>query len=346
MEILKHNIKTNIPLKDHSTFRIGGPAKFFVEVDDLQRLANVLNWAQDHQQKVFVLGGGSNVLFMDDGFDGLIIKLINKDVKTEIVAGDGITIRCGAGLSLARLVSQSFKVGAIGLEWAVGIPGTVGGAVRGNAGAFGGEMKDVVKEVQAINFNTCRLDLKKQFNDVVIQPNQLKKNIEYACRNIIQKFNNKECEFGYRNSIFKKIPGLTIWEIEIKLSADKNEKAKEMAKNLLSKRQQKQPPITKFPSAGSVFKNPKVPSEVIRKFEHDQETKSRQGKVPAGWLIARAGLLGKKIGGAMVSKDHGNFIVNTGNATAQDVLLLISIIKTLVRNKYNVHLQEEICVIH
>ena len=345
MTNLAHNIKENVPLAPHTTFKIGGPARFFVEVDDLVRLSNVLDWARDHQQKVFVLGGGSNLLFMDEGFDGLVIKLKNNDLKTEIKEGDGITIRCGAGVKLAKLVSESFKNHAKGLEWAIGIPGTVGGAVRGNAGAFGGEMKDVVSQVKTINIRSCQI-FKKDFANPSVSPNELKQDIEYACRNMTQTFNNKECEFSYRNSIFKENTCLIIWEVELKLKDDKQNEAKKIAEEYLKKRQKKQPNITKYPSAGSVFKNPKVSPEVIAKFEHDQETKARDGKVPAGWLIARAGLLGKRIGDAMVSKEHGNFIINMGKAKADEVLLLISIIKTLVRNKYGVHLQEEICVVH
>ncbi len=344
MAILEHDIKENISLALHTTFKIGGPARFFVEVDDLQRLANVLKWAKEHQQKIFVLGGGSNLLFMDNGFDGLVIKLTNKELTTT-VRGDKIIIQAGSGTLLSKLVAESFKNKAQGLEWAIGIPGTVGGAIRGNAGAFGGEIKDVVVEVQTINIKSCEL-VKKDFTSPSIFPNELKSEIEYACRNMMQVFNNKECEFDYRTSIFKENNCLIIWNTKIVLSQDKEDNAKKIAQGYLEKRKSKQPNVTKFPSAGSIFKNPMVSKKIQEKFKHDTEMESKNGKVPAGWLIARCGLLGKKIGGAMVSKEHGNFIINTGKAKADDVLLLISIIKTLVRNKYGVHLQEEICIVH
>lgn len=345
MEILKHSIRTNVPLKDYSTFKLGGPAKFFVEVDDLQRLANVLKWAQAHQQKVFMLGGGSNILFMDQGFDGLVIRLINKEIKVEIIENDGITIKCGAGAGLAKLVAESFKNNAQGLEWAVGIPGTVGGAVRGNAGAFGGEMKDVVKKVKAINAKSCKL-IKKDFVNLSISPNELKENIEYACHNMTQIFNNKECEFGYRESIFKETTCLLVWEVEISLRAGDGAKSKKIAKEYLSKREQKQPNVAKYPSAGSIFKNPQVSKKIQEKFKHDTGTESRNNKVPAGWLVTRCGLNGKRIGDAMIAEDHGNFIVNMGEAKASDVLILISIMKTYVRDKYGVQLREEISIVH
>jgi len=342
--MLPHNIKSNISLKKYTTFKIGGPARYFVEVDDLPRLAHVLNWARKNQQKVFVLGGGSNLLFMDDGFDGLVVKLVNNDLTTSILE-EKIEINCGAGLQLGRLVQESFKIQALGLEWAIGIPGKVGGAIRGNAGAFGGEMKNVVKNVQVINFKSREFRQQKEMKPFVA-PNEIKKDIDPFCRNIIDNFSNEDCEFTYRGSIFKENPGLLIWAADFVLQKDTQQLAPKIAQDLLRKRREKQPSLTRFPSAGSVFKNPKVPLEIIIKFEHDTETKARDNKVPAGWLIAQCGLLGKRIGGAMISDFHGNFIVNVDNATAQDVLLLISLIKTKVRNKFNIHLQEEICIVY
>jgi len=344
MTALEHSIKENISLKEYTTFKIGGPARFFVEVDDLQRLEGVLEWAQDHQQKIFVLGGGSNLLFMDEGFDGLVIKLTNKNIKTEIENGVA-KIRCGAGISLSTLVATSFKNNLAGLEWAAGIPGTVGGAVRGNAGAFDGEMKDVITEVQAVSLKNCKA-IKGGHASVIIYPNELGEDIAENCKNIIQTFNNRDCEFGYRSSVFKENNGLMIWEVEVKVAAGNGDKSKKIASEIIKKRDSKQPNVTKFPSAGSIFKNPKVSKQVQNKFKYDTGMDARNGKVPAGWLIGRCELRGQRIGGAKISDEHGNFIINTGKATASDIILLISIIKTKVRNKYDVHLQEEICIVH
>ena len=344
MSTLKHRIKQGVSLKKYSTFKIGGKANFFVEVDDLQRLEGVLGWAQDHQQKVFILGGGSNLLFMDEGFDGLVIKLANKDIKTEI-NNDTVKIRCGAGTSLSKLVATSFKNSLVGLEWAAGIPGTVGGAVRGNAGAFGGEMKNVITEVQAISLRTCKMT-KNTYSSVIIYPNELGEEIAENCKNIIQTFNNRDCDFKYRSSVFKENNGLMIWEVEFRLVSGDGRESKKIATENIKKRDAKQPSVTKFPSAGSIFKNPKVSKEVQKKFKHDTGVETDGGKVPAGWLVGRCGLRGKKIGEAKVSDKHGNFIINTGKATANDIMLLISIIKTKVRNKYGVQLQEEICIVH
>ncbi len=344
MTTLPHGIKQGVSLRKYTTFKIGGKTDFFVEVDDLKRLEGVLGWAQDHQQKVFILGGGSNLLFMDEGFDGLVIKLVNKNIKME--SSEGITkIRCGAGVTLSKLVATSFKNNLTGLEWAAGIPGTVGGAVRGNAGAFGGEIKDITTEVQTISLKNCKV-AKGSYASVIIYPNELGEEIEEMCKNIMQTFNNRDCNFKYRNSVFKESNGLMIWEVEVRLTAGDGNKSKQIASEHIKKRDSKQPNITKFPSAGSVFKNPKVSEEVQQKFEYDTGIKAKNEKVPAGWLIARCGLTGKRIGDAMIGKKHGNFIINMGSAKSSEVLLLISIAKTLVRNKYGVHLQEEICVVH
>lgn len=344
MRASEHNIKQGVSLKKYTTFKIGGKADFFVEVDDLQRLEGVLEWAQDHQQKIFVLGGGSNLLFMDEGFDGLIIKLTNKNIKMEF--NNGTTkIRCGAGVPLSKLITTSFKNNLVGLEWAAGIPGTVGGAVRGNAGAFGGEMKDIITEVQAVNLRNRKV-IKGGHASVIIYPNELGEEITENCKNIIQTFNNRDCEFKYRGSVFKENNGLMIWEMEIQLTSGDENKGKKIATENIKKRDLKQLNVIKFPSAGSIFKNPKVSEKVQKKFKYDTGIKARNEKVPAGWLISRCGLRGQKIGEAEVSDRHGNFIINTGGATAKDVMLLISIIKTKVRNKYGVQLQEEICIVH
>ncbi len=341
---LPHNIKERISLKEYTTFKIGGLARYFVEVDDLRRLEGILKWARNNQQKIFILGGGSNLLFMDDGFDGLIIKMANNNLKINI-RGDQAEILCGAGTKLSKLVAQSFKYNITGLEWAVGIPGTVGGAVRGNAGAFGGEMKDIVSEVKILNLKSCELEKITNFESVV-HPNELTKDVGNNCKNIVQTISNKSCNFNYRKSLFKDNTCLVVWGVKFLLKIGDGDKSKKIAEGYLQKRKLKQPEVTKFPSAGSVFKNPVVNDEIQEKFKYDTGVEAKNNKVPAGWLVSRCGLLGKKIGGAMVSKEHGNFIINIGKATSEDVLMLISIIKTLVRNKYEVHLQEEICVVH
>jgi UDP-N-acetylmuramate dehydrogenase len=136
------NIQKNIPLAPLTTFKIGGPAKFFVEVSDEEALLEALQFANENNLKVFVLGGGSNILVSDEGFDGLVIKLKASDIPVEAIRE--LPLRCWAGENLASVVSLAKDNSLAGLEWATGIPGTIGGAVFGNAGAFGKWMEDVV----------------------------------------------------------------------------------------------------------------------------------------------------------------------------------------------------------
>ncbi len=316
-------IKKDIPLKEYSTFKIGGPAKFFCKVKNLDELEEAMEWAKKKNQKVFVLGGGSNVLFSDDGFDGLVIKIANDEMKKVKSEGEKELILCAAGVPLAKIVNYSLKKGLSGLEWAIGIPGTIGGAIRGNAGAFGGEMKNSVKSVRCIE-----LDISKKSTGK------------------LQEFEKEDCCFDYRNSVFKQSGNLLIWDCILNFEKKDVGKLQEEVQELISKRREKQPELMQYPSAGSVFKNPVASKKAREEFEKDKEIKCKDEKIPAGWLIERCGLKGHKIGDAMVSDKQANFIVNTGEATAEDVAILISLIKTKVRNQFGLQLEEEIQIVN
>lgn len=307
-------IGKNVSLKKYSTFKIGGPAKWFCEVKTKEELEEALKWAGEKKERYFILGGGSNVLFMDNGFDGLVIKVMNDGLEMISENKNQITIEVGAGALLSRLVSQCMRDGLTGMEWAVGIPGTVGGAVRGNAGAFGGETKDSVKKV---------IFWDKEW----------------------KTFNCSNCQFEYRSSWFKRNAQAVIWSCLVELKkGDQREIEKQMGV-LMTKREEKQPQLFKEPSAGSVFQNLTCSKELIGEFERDKEIKCKDEKVPAGWLIERVGLKGKRIGGAMISEKQANFIVNLGGATAEEVITLMSLMKMKVRNKFGVQLKEEVQVV-
>ncbi|MEA2006784.1 MAG: UDP-N-acetylmuramate dehydrogenase [Patescibacteria group bacterium] len=309
-------IKKNIQLKDYSTFKIGGPAKFFCEVRTIEDLSEALTWARENKQRFFILGGGSNILFMDKGFDGLVVKVNNEEIKIVSSNENGVIVSCGAGAKFSNLVKFSLENKLSGLEWAIGVPGEVGGAVRGNAGCFGGEMKDVVKKVEVLK----------------IEKGEKEKKVALS---------NQECKFDYRNSIFKMDPSFVIWDCELELKKGDINKSKKEIHEIIKKRKERQPALSEFPSIGSVFKNPKANQDVIRQFEEDNNVKCRGDKVPAGWIIEQCDLKKKRIGGAMLSDQQANFILNMGNATADDVLILISLVKMKVRNKFNVQLEEE-----
>ncbi len=253
-------IQKNVPLKKYTTFQIGGRAKYFFVAKNKDDAIRAVLWAEKNKIPFFILGGGSNLLVADRGYKGLVIR---------------------TGKSLSLYVSK-------GLEWAVGIPGTIEGAVYGNAGSFKKSMKDIVERVEVFNTETKKITI----------------------------FKNKDCKFAYRESIFKRNKNLIILSVKIKLKKSSPRKIKEYA----NYKKETQP--LNFPSAGSVFKNPKG--------------------YFAGELIEKCGLKGKKIGNAKISEKHANFIVNLGNARAEDVIKLINLVKKSVKNKFGKNLEEEI----
>lgn len=310
-------IQENIPLSRYTTFQIGGPAKFFCEVKNEKELEDAVIWAKDKKIAAFVLGGGSNVLVSDNGFDGLVIKMTNgtnenfPSVKMKMEGGK-MYLECWAGENLSNIMKMAADSSLAGLEWAAGIPGTVGGAVRGNAGAFGGCIENNIEAVRVYDM----------------------KNLEE------QGFRKENCQFAYRDSIFKQNEHLVVSYVILRLEKRTKAEIDQKIKENLERRNQKQP---QGRSAGSVFKNPVVKNkQIIERFEKDKNVKCKDDKVPAGWLVAEAGLLGRKIGGARVSEDHGNFVLNSGDASAEDVIMLISVIKQKVRHEFEIELEEEI----
>lgn len=312
-------IQEKISLKEYSTFKIGGEADYFCIVKEKKDLTDAIDFAKRNNLKIFFLGGGSNVLFSSGGFSGLVVKIENESLKMSEGVGSKVKINCGAGISFNKLVSFATQNALTGLEWAAGIPGTVGGAIRGNAGAFGKEIKENVAQIFAVDTNDKELKIHK------VEPSA--------------------CGFEYRSSAFKEAPNILVWEVELELEKGDAEVIKQTTKEIMQKRNGGQPSVGLFPSAGCIFKNPVVEQEVVEKFEFDSEQKSRDRKVPAGWLIDRCDLKGERIGDAMVDKKQANFIVNMGNATSEDVIILVSLVKMKVRNKFNVQLEEEVKIL-
>lgn len=280
-------VRENIPLKDFNTFRIGGKAKYFFVVKKMEDLMKVIKAAQDFNLPFFIIGNGSNLLVSDKGFKGLLIKLQITSYKLK-----GRKIYAESGVSLGRLVGIASKNNLAGLEWAVGIPGTLGGSIYGNAGAFGQSMAATIKEVEVYNTKNKK----------------------------IKKFKNKECKFGYRDSIFKKNKNLIILSAEIELRKGYKKAIRDIMKEYLDYRKKNQP--LNFPSIGSIFKNPKG--------------------FFAGELIEKSGLKGKKIGNVKISEKHTNFIINLGNGRASDIKKLITLIKKRVKKFFGITLEEEI----
>lgn len=213
-------LRENVLLSEYSTFRIGGPARYLIEVDNAEDLKKVIQKALELNLQFIVIGGGSNILFSSKGYNGLVIVFKSNNTFS---INDNL-IEVDASVSLNYLINKLNNY--TGLEWAVGIPGTVAGAINGNAGAFGGEMSELIKQVKVLE----------------VKDNQI----------IEKNFSKEDCKFSYRNSIFKNNPNLIIASAILELKKDSEENVKQKIKNNLSKRMSKQP---KGFSIGSIFKN-------------------------------------------------------------------------------------------
>ena len=297
----------HILLKNHTTFRIGGKARYFFIANNKKELIKAVVAARRCKIPFFILGWGSNVLFLDSGFKGLIIQLKNK--KYEFKKNK---IYTESGVSIETLVKESTKRGLSGLEWAGGLPGTLGGAVRGNAGAFAGEIKDSVLQIEFLDEN-----------------------------NNVKNFSKENCKFSYRNSIFKD-KEFIILSCVLKLKKGDKKELIKIAKDHIAYRKERHP--LDYPNAGSIFKNcdfEKIPL-AIKKIFYEFIKTDPFPVVPTAIIIAKSNLVGEKIGKAQVSKKHSNYIVNLGDARAKDVKKLIKAVKNKVKNKFKIDLEEEI----
>ena len=304
------NIQNNIPLAPYTTYKIGGPAQFFVRVSSLEELSLAIRWAKAQGLSLRFLGGGSNLLISDRGVNGLVITLAAHEPNF-LESG----VKVGAGYGLSKLVNDSVKQGLQGLEWAAGIPGQVGGAVRGNAGAFGGWIANNITAVEVYNTQAERLEV----------------------------FKKEDCHFDYRDSIFKRRPELLIWSATFSLTLADRESLEKIAKEHRHYRREHHPTL---PSAGCVFKNVPV-NEVMGRapelWSAAQLARAVSGQeVAAGFIIAQAGLAGYAVGPVQVSTQHSNFLVNRGGATAQEVHQLISYIQETIKRVYHLELVPEL----
>jgi UDP-N-acetylmuramate dehydrogenase len=279
------------PLSQHTSFCIGGPADYWVEPEDLEDLKRVLKFASDKHFPWRVLGRGTNILARDEGFRGIIINL--KGDYFQEVEFQTSRVIAGAGAPLSRLVWEAAQRGLRGLEFAVGIPGTVGGAVVMNAGMGEHSLAEVVNKIEVLNEEGKILTLKRE-----------------------------EIGFRYRGSRLS--PDQVILKAELELKKGD----KEDIENLMSKFRERRnitQPLSE-PNAGSIFKNP-------------------PGEVSAGELIEEARLKGTQVGEAQISPRHANFIVNRGNAKAEDVINLVERVRRVIRERKGIELELEIEII-
>jgi len=307
---IEDKIQKDTPLKPFTTWQVGGPAKYYLEVKEKDDLSAAYIWAREKKIKVYILGGGSNILVPDNGVDGLVLRMLNT-----LVLVKGERLECGAGAQLREIISKCIGNNLSGMEWASGIPrATVGGAICGNAEAFNEPMAGIVETVNTFNVK----------------------------KGIFKLFSNRDCEFEYRNSIFKKNPSLLIWDAVLRMRKERPEIIKENIERSINFRTKKYP---RLPSAGSIFKN-LDPVEVEKYnpmlLNEIKDKVGRTGKISAGLLIDMCGLKGKTMGKVKISLEHANHIVNTGHARAEEIVMLISYIKQQVRDKFGLELQEEI----
>ena len=286
----EENLRVDEPMKKHTTFKVGGNAQFLVMPKEIKQIADLIGFVKDNGINYYVLGNGSNVLVRDEGIDGVVIKISSNfsDIsvrKCEIIAK--------SGANLINISRKALNNGLGGFEFASGIPGTLGGAVYMNAGAYGREIKDVLVYANVLD----------SYGNIV-------------------NLTNKELEFDYRKSILSKKDYIVL-DAKIKLYNDDKQKIQKYMEELTQKRREKQP--LKDPNAGSTFKRP-------------------EGNFAAK-LIEDAGLKGHRIGGAKVSEKHAGFIINTGNATATDILELMKYVEDVVKQKYGIILEPEIKII-
>ena len=283
----QENIRLKEPMNRHTTFRIGGEADCFVEIENMEQLQRIQRYLRIVGLPFLVMGNGSNLLVSDRGYTGIVLRVGSRMQQIRFQE-DRMIIQAGALMSL--VAKAAYEQGLTGFEFASGIPGTIGGGVVMNAGAYGGEMSQVVAGVKVID----------QEGDVL-------------------ELDNETMEFGYRTSAIKSHP-FTVVEVTLQLAPGNREAIRSRMNELASKRREKQP--LEYPSAGSTFKRP-------------------EGYF-AGELIMKAGLRGFQIGGARVSDKHCGFIVNTGNASYEDVRDLIAHVQEKVKELFSVDLEPEV----
>lgn len=304
------SFKLNYPLKNLTTMRIGGPAKYFFMARNEENLIKAIQWAKKNKVSWRVVGEGSNLIPSDKGFNGLIIKnQIENFKKTEN------KIYAGAGNNLLKFIRSVNEFGLVGMEKMAGIPGTVGGAIYGCAGAYGQEIKNCLIRVRVYDEKTTKWISKSQ------------------------------SRFHYRESIFKTKKSWVILGAEFKFKEGNSAELINKSKEIIKLREEKYWPGLRCP--GSFFKNIVVkdirPAALRKKFlAKFAEDNVRYGKVSAGYILELVGAKGMEYGGIKVAKHHGNLIYNSGKGKSAEVKKLAKVLKTKVRRKFDLELEEEI----
>lgn len=303
-------IKFSISLSNFTTLKIGGPAKAFLGTKTAAELIGAITWAKEKNLPYLVMGGGSNLLVSDKGFPGLVIKNAMTGIKTE-----GQTLTVKSGTSLQELVDFTIHHGLGGVQKLTGIPGTVGGAIFGNAGAYGQTISNHLQRVACLNPHTLQLTSLSQ----------------------------KGCGFDYRDSNFK-INHLVILEVHLKLPSADSKILADEAQEVLKLRQAKYPPQTKCP--GSFFKNvlvEKIPPKIRSLIPKNRDT---YGKVPAWYFLEEVEAKGQRLGNIKIANFHANLFINLGRGKAKDFWQLAKTYSDKVKEKFGITLEPEVQLIN
>ncbi len=351
--------KKNIPLASFSTFKIGGRAEYFFKTPRPENLIKAVEWAKSRKIPWKVFAGGSNIVFPDGKLKGLLIQFSgggiypvrNKPLQAAVAASasgrtkrisNGVKILVDAGVPLAQVIKKLIQTGLSGLETLSGIPGTIGGAVIGNAGAYGHSISEILEKAEIWDPRGARGKGKKRW------------------------LKNKDCQFSYRESVFKKKDYILL-RVVLRFKKGDKEKLRKISREIIKIREKKYKPGLRCP--GSFFKNvlvKKVSKESLALIDWSkiidpvrsrspQGGRSRprpkagraasngvEGKIPAGYLLEEVGAKGMRIGNIAVADFHGNLIMNLGGGKASEVKKMANILKKRVRKKFGILLEEEV----
>ena len=309
-------VQTNICLADRMPYRIGGPARYFLLPRDPSEIEAAVRWAFSRDVPFLFLGAGTNMLFSEEGYDGLVMQYAATGIREE---PEGI--RLAAGTSMAEAVDFFTSRGLRDLAWAGGLPGTAGGAVFGNAGCFGGEMKDSILEVASIAFDRASGTVERRVRSAA------------------------DCRFAYRDSVFKSLGCEIVISVLVRATPGDPAAIRDQVKDHREYRRRFHP--LDYPSAGSTFKNiplASVPEEVGCDFAEVVRIDPFP-VIPVAAILDRLALKGTRLGGAEISAKHPNFFINRDRASFADINGLISLAKMRAWQRYGIVLEEEIRII-
>ena len=293
------------PLSNYTRFGIGGPADILVETRSTDSFIAAWRIARASGLDVVVIGGGTNLIVSDAGFRGVALKLVN-----DRIAAEGLTTYVESGASLQKLVDFTVDAGLKGLETMTGIPGFTGAAIYGNAGAYGHSISERIATVRFFDGESVR------------------------------RFDNAQCEFHYRDSIFKRHKQWVVFSAELAMAPGEAAALRETADKILAIRNKKYPPTMKC--AGSIFKNFLVAELPARVAAEIPETAVIEGKVPSAWFLEQVGAKGIRRGDIQVADYHANLIYNRGSGSARDLVGIIAELKERVERRWAIPLEEEV----